>query len=283
MINISPKPLLSIKRARIFCDGLDHPECIALHPNGEWFAGGEAGQIYRIDAKGKTITEIARSGGFILGIRISSDGKILYACDLKKKCVWMLNLNACKSSLRPLPGSLKLNLQIPNHLCFLGGRTLLVTDSGSSQKPTGRILWFDLLDHNKFGIWHPGPFAFANGIGYDQVNSLVRVVCSHLPGVETIQVDAQMKAGRKLAKIQIPKTVPDGIAILQNGTMLLPCYTPNRIYQISREGRIRVLMDDWFGHTLSNPTNVVLFGKNQNRLMAANFGRWHLTEIKLAP
>ena len=138
-----------------------------------------------------------------------------------------------------------------------------------------------IIINSESGI--PGPFAFANGIGYDQVNSLVRVVCSHLPGVETIQVDAQMKAGRKLAKIQIPKTVPDGIAILQNGTMLLPCYTPNRIYQISREGRIRVLMDDWFGHTLSNPTNVVLFGKNQNRLMAANFGRWHLTEIKLAP
>ncbi len=281
MKSMSSKPVLPVKRARIFCDGLDHPECLATHPNGDWYAGGEAGQIYRIGAKGKTIEEIAGSGGFILGVLISPDGKALYACDLKKQCVWMLNLNQGKPALRPLPGSLKLNLHIPNHLCFLADRTLLVTDSGSSQKPSGRILWFDLLDHNQFGVWHPGPFAFANGIGYDPVNSVVRLACSHLPGIETIAVDTQMKAGKRLTKIRMPKTVPDGIAIHRDGTMFVPCYTPNRIYRIRCDGRIQVLMDDWFGHTLSNPTNVVLFGRNQTKLMVANLGRWHLTEIQL--
>ena len=41
---------LSLKRASIFCDGLDHPECVAVHPDGTVWAGGEAGQIYRISA-----------------------------------------------------------------------------------------------------------------------------------------------------------------------------------------------------------------------------------------
>jgi len=63
--------------------------------------------------------------------------------------------------------------------------------------------------------------------------------------------------------------------------MFVPCYTPNRIYRIRCDGRLQVLMDDWFGHTLSNPTNVVLFGRNQTKLMVANLGRWHLTEIQL--
>ena len=44
---------LSLKRASIFADGLDHPECIAAHPDGSFFAGGEAGQIYRISRDGK--------------------------------------------------------------------------------------------------------------------------------------------------------------------------------------------------------------------------------------
>ena len=32
---------------------LDHPECIAVHPDGSVWAGGEAGQIYKISADGK--------------------------------------------------------------------------------------------------------------------------------------------------------------------------------------------------------------------------------------
>ena len=32
----------------LFADGLDHPECIAVHTDGSVWAGGEAGQIYRI-------------------------------------------------------------------------------------------------------------------------------------------------------------------------------------------------------------------------------------------
>ena len=41
--------------------GLDHPEGIALGPDGALYAGGEAGQIYRIAADG-TVTEIATTG-----------------------------------------------------------------------------------------------------------------------------------------------------------------------------------------------------------------------------
>jgi hypothetical protein len=32
----------------VFAEGLDHPECVAVHPDGSVWCGGEAGQIYRI-------------------------------------------------------------------------------------------------------------------------------------------------------------------------------------------------------------------------------------------
>jgi len=39
---------LTIDNIDVYAEGLDHPECIAVHPDGSVWAGGEAGQIYRI-------------------------------------------------------------------------------------------------------------------------------------------------------------------------------------------------------------------------------------------
>ena len=44
---------LSIEDVSIFADGLDHPECVAVHPDGSVWAGGEGGQIYKISEDGK--------------------------------------------------------------------------------------------------------------------------------------------------------------------------------------------------------------------------------------
>ena len=42
--------------------GLDHPEGVTLGPDGLVYAGGEAGQIFRIGADG-WVTELASTGG----------------------------------------------------------------------------------------------------------------------------------------------------------------------------------------------------------------------------
>ena len=50
-------------------NGLDHPECIAWGCDGYAYAGGEAGQIYRIDLEKRSFEEIANiGGGFVGGI-----------------------------------------------------------------------------------------------------------------------------------------------------------------------------------------------------------------------
>src|ERR1700755_323306 len=83
---------LTINDIEIFADGLDHPECVAVHPDGSVWAGGEAGQIYRISPDGKDIREITSTKGFILGIAFSPDASWLAVCDLKNHCVWKLIL-----------------------------------------------------------------------------------------------------------------------------------------------------------------------------------------------
>ena len=57
-------PLEQVKRVG---SKLDHSEGIAISADGTIYAGGEAGQVYRISADGQTTTEIARTGGFTLG------------------------------------------------------------------------------------------------------------------------------------------------------------------------------------------------------------------------
>ena len=75
---------ITIDDISIFADGLDHPECIAVHPNGSVWAGGEAGQVYKISPDGKDVQEVNNTRGFILGIAFSPDASWLAICDLKK-------------------------------------------------------------------------------------------------------------------------------------------------------------------------------------------------------
>ena len=45
--------LYPISEGRNFVTGLDHPEGVAVARDGTLYAGGEAGQVYRISPDGK--------------------------------------------------------------------------------------------------------------------------------------------------------------------------------------------------------------------------------------
>ena len=75
------RPLIPLSHFRAFAEGLDHPEGLAFDANGVLWAGGELGQIYRIDARGR-VREVARLGGFNLGFTFSK-AQELYVCNFK--------------------------------------------------------------------------------------------------------------------------------------------------------------------------------------------------------
>ena len=60
-------PEIPIERFEIFANGLHHPECLAFDRAGWLWAGGEAGQVYRISPRGALATA-AEMGGFCGGI-----------------------------------------------------------------------------------------------------------------------------------------------------------------------------------------------------------------------
>src|SRR5690349_4550074 len=69
-------------RFEVFASGLDHPECVAFDLQGNLWAGGEAGQIYRIDPSGAVAT-VTTLGGFIAGLAFSPLDQALYVCNSK--------------------------------------------------------------------------------------------------------------------------------------------------------------------------------------------------------
>lgn len=285
---------LSINDISIFADGLDHPECIAVHPDGSVWAGGEGGQIYRISKDGKTVEEIANTGGFILGIAFSPDKSWMAVCDLKNHCVWKMDLidnslekfaegafiSRDSGEIRNLnPEDEFEKLIIPNYPVFDSKGNLYVSESGAFRQVNGKIFCFK--NNGEHTVWHNGPFNFANGLALSGDEKYLFVACTWLPGVERVAIKADGSAGEREIYCTLPQTCPDGLALDTAGNLYVSCYAPNHIYKVDANKNISLLIDDWEAHTLSNPTNMAFGGENFDEMYTANLGRWHISKINL--
>ena len=275
---------IPIEKIKVFADGLDHPECVCWHPNGNLYAGGEAGQIYRISADGRQVDEIGQTGGFLLGVAVSPDGAWLAACDLRKKCVWRFDLESGELTVISR-GVDSHPFQIPNHLAFDAEGDLYVTDSGSPTEASGRI--FRISRDDTTSIWHHGPFHFSNGIAISPSGDALYVVCTFAGSVERVAITADRAAGERSTYLAFERVLPDGLAFDQAGDLFVSCYTPSRIYRV-RAGatpQVSIFADDWTDHQLCHPTNICFGGPHGATLFAANLGRWHIAaiETKLLP
>lgn len=270
--------IISIDDISIFADGLDHPECITVHPNGSVWAGGEAGQIYKISADGKTVETIANTGGFILGLAFSPGASWLAVCDLKNHCVWKMNMHDY-SLEKYADGTEDIKLNIPNYPVFDRQGNLYVSESGAFRQINGKIFCFK--NSGEHIVWHEGPFNFANGMAMSADEKYLYVACTWLPGVERIEINDDGSAGRREVYCVLPQTCPDGLALDAEGSLYVSCYAPNRIYKVDTNRNVQVFADDWEAHTLSNPTNMAFGGEHFDEMFTANLGRWHISKIKM--
>ena len=269
---------LTIDDVVIFADGLDHPECIAAHPDGSIWAGGEGGQVYRVSADGTEIKEMVNTGGFNLGLAFSPDMSWLAICDLKNHCVWKLDLQSM-SLIKFAIGAEGVLFNIPNYPCFSKDGHLWVSESGAFRQITGKLFRFDQEGNGV--VWHDGPFNFANGLALSAKQDWLYVACTWLPGVERIAINADGSAGVREIYCTLPQSCPDGLAFDAAGNLYVGCYAPNCIYKVTPDKEVSLLIDDWEAHTLSNPTNLAFGGKDFNELYTANLGRWHISKIRL--
>lgn len=269
----------SIQQVAIFAEGLDHSECIAVHPDGSVWAGGEAGQIYRITADGKTVDEVARTGGFVQGVAFSPGGRWLAACDSGNKCVWKLDPGTGKLE-KFATGANGQGFSIPNYAAFDAAGNLYVSESGNFRQVNGKLFRFGADGSGE--IWHEGPFNFANGLALSEEETHLYVACTWLPGVERIAIRADGSAGPREVYARLPQTCPDGLALDQEGNLYVSCYAPNAIFQVNTRQEVQLVVEDWEAHTLSNPTNIAFGGDNFSQLYVANLGRWHISRLSVS-
>jgi len=273
---IATRPVLGIDRAQVFFDGLfttprlQHPECVAIGPEGDIWCGSENGQILRIRRDGSAIEEIASTGGFILGIAFDGAGH-LFACDLRNACVHRLDLASRTLQRFTPPG-----IRIPNYPVVDRARgCLYVSDSHGFGEPGPGIWRYDLAT-GEGGLWCAEVFNFANGMALARDGTALFLVETFGRRILRIPIGSDGAPGSSVPVATDLPGLPDGLALDAAGRLHVACYEPSRILRLAGDGRVELLIEDETAHVLCHPTNIAFDGDD---LYAANLGRWHVTRI----
>jgi gluconolactonase len=254
--------------------GLDHPEGVAWDPDAQvLYAGGEAGQLYRVTLDGD-VDQVATTGGFLLGVAVAGDGTV-FACDVAAGAVVRIDpaSGACE---RFADGDGRGDrMRAPNWLAFDRGGTLFVTDSGDWGKGDGRI-W--VVDRDGAAhVWTDRTNRLPNGCCLTADEDALLVIETNGPSVARVPILPDGSAGEPSLFASLPDTVPDGIAPCADGSVLVACQRPDAVYVIPPEGgAATLLVHDPTGQLLGSPSNVCWAGPDLDRLVTSNLGRWHL-------
>jgi gluconolactonase len=261
---------------RVLIDGLDHPEGVAWGPDGRLYAGGESGQIYRIDVDAATHELVGSTGGFCLGLALDARANV-YVCDQRHAAVMRMTPQGDVAVLSA--GTPDRPMVTPNFPVFDVKGNLYVSDSGTW--PNGGGCIYRIPPGGVAEVWSTAASRFANGIALAPDGLHLYVVESVLPGVTRIPIRRDGSAGELEPVLDLPVSVPDGLAFAADGTLIISCYRPDRVYTLSPAGELAVLVDDPLGTLVAAPTNVA-FGRSDLRsLFLASLGRWHIAEVAM--
>jgi gluconolactonase len=273
--------LLDGAAVSVFYDGtttdprLDHPEGVAVHPDGSIWCGGERGQIYRLDADGRSLVEVASTGGFCLGMAFDAAAVNLYVCDLKHAAVFRLE-TATGLIARFADGTPDGTIRIPNYPAFGPDGALFVSDSHRFGVPGPGVWRIDA--EGRAELWYDRPVVFTNGLAFDASGAFLYVAETFGQAIFRVPVHDDGSAGEREEVASLPGWLPDGLAFDAEGNLYVGCYEPSQVVRVDPGGRVDVLYRDVTAHTLAHPTNVAFRGTT---LFTANLGRWHLTRIEV--
>lgn len=272
------KTALPMDRARVFFDGtfseprLQHPEGVAIGPDGWIWCGSENGQVLRIAPDGSHIEEVAVIGGLALGLAFDG-ARALYACELKTASVYRIDLR--DRSVRRFTTA---DIRIPNYpVVDARRRRLLVSDSFGFGQPGPGVWAFD-LESGGGGLWYEPNLDFANGMALSQAGDALLVCETFSRRVTRISIEPDGSAGATSVFAEDLPGMPDGIALDDAGQVFVGCYEPSRILRICPDGSsCEVYIEDPTAHLFAHPTNIAFDGA---ALYSANLGRWHITRIE---
>jgi gluconolactonase len=267
--------MLNLDQFSTLADGLDHPEGVAWGADGNWYAGGEAGQVYRITPNGDC-AEIGSTGGFCLGLALDADHNI-YVCDLGDNNVKKVSPDGAVAVYSE--GSPERKFVAPNYPVFTSSGDLYVSSSGGFKEKNGCV--FMIRPGGDTIIASTEIDHFPNGMALSPDGTELYIVLSTLPGIVKAAIQPDGTLGSTQTVVELPKTVPDGIAFDAEGNLYITCYAPNRVYRFGTDGNLVMLAEDWESVVLSAPTNIAFGGADMKFAIFGCLGRWHLSMIEM--
>ena len=256
-------------------DGLDHPEGVAWGADGNWYAGGEAGQIYRIATDG-TFTQVASTGGFVLGLALDGNHNI-YACDMLQNKVF--KVSAAGEVDVYSDGSADRDFLAPNYPVFAANGDLYVSSSGGFDEKTGCV--FMIRPDGETIIASEEVDHFPNGMALSLDGRELYIILSTMPGVVKAAIQPDGTLGQAQVVVEIPGTVPDGLAFDAEGNLYITCYAPNKVFRFTVSGELELAAEDLRSVVLSAPTNIAFGGEDMKYAIFGSLGRWHLSMIEM--
>lgn len=265
----------NIWEVKVVQDSLDHPECIAFAPGGRLYAGGEAGQIYRIDMEKRTCEEIANLGGFVGGVTLDGDENI-YACCVAKHNVAKVSKDGMVTVF--CDNVARAPLHTPNFGVFHPGGDLYFTDSGNYRRSDGRLL---RVHHDGTSESLLGEHLnFPNGLALSADASTLYMIESTSAKISTVTIESDGSLGTPETYAQFQGAVPDGMAFDRVGNLYVGCFTPDVIFKVDVRRNVTTLLEDKTSEVVNRPTNVAfrpVVGDTQ--LYFANLGWWHIGSL----
>jgi len=255
----------------VVAEGLDHPEGVALGPDGRLVAGGEAGQIYDVDPATGTVTQRASTDGFLFGVTADGEGTV-YGCDFGR--AELVRITSGGEVHVHSRGTDDDPLRVPNFAAFGDDGTLYVTDSGTWGADDGVL--FAVGRDGETRVWTREVPAFPNGCCLTAEGDALLVVESRARRVVRLPIGEDGAAGPPTVVADLTGSQPDGIALAADGTMFVGCYRPDRIWRIPAGGAPEVWAEDLDGVVLNQPANVAFFGPDLDRLVVSSLGGWNL-------
>jgi gluconolactonase len=258
--------ILPIESFEVFATGLDHPECLAFDREGVVWAGGEAGQIYRIDAAAN-VTQVADFGGFNAGLAWTPDDRELYVCNgrhgvvaMKRSGEWSVVMAAVDAQ----------SLQCPNYGVFTRRGDYYFTDSGKWKRRNGRLLVKSPSGSSSVVI---DRFGYANGLALSADEQYLFLVESDTNSIHRVN----LASGAVEVYAESVGRMPDGLALDASGYLYCCCYASDDIHRIDAVGKVERFAWDRWAILLSRPTNMAFY---EEYVYVCNLGRTTITRAR---
>ena len=267
-----------VAEGSVFFDGFDlvprlsHPEGVAVHVDGSVWCGSETGELFRINPDGSRAEVVADLGGFLLGIAFDNQGNI-YVCHQQRKTVLRLDPGGDNPVELYTPGQ---GPALPNYPVVDVARNRLYV-SDSHRDPDGKVaIWVIDLKDGGAKPWSQYPFSFANGMALSPDATSLFVVATWDRAIFQVAIDPSGEPGEVTVFADNLPGLPDGVALTQDGQVVVSCYEPSQILVIEDNREARILIHDETAHLMCHPTNIAFRG---SELFTANLGRWHISHV----